>query len=178
MDRALLEARLAELPLYDYAFIRTDELVFSPRVREICRMDCPMYGKSWACPPAVGTVETCRERVMRFGEGLLIATAAEVDDIADMEETLSTRAVHEAVARQAAELVRRQAGEVLLLSAEACAACERCSYPYAPCRHPERMAPCIESHGILITDLAEKHGMEFLAENGWVNWFALILYRE
>ena len=137
-----------------------------------------MYGKSWACPPAVGTVEACRERVMGFGEGLLIATAAEVDDIADMQETLSTRATHEAVARQAAELVGRQAGEILLLSAEACAACERCSYPDGPCRHPDRMAPCIESHGILLTDLAEKHGVECLSDNRWVNWFSLILYRD
>ena len=41
-----------------------DELLFSERVRYICRTECAMYGRSWACPPAVGTVEACRERVM------------------------------------------------------------------------------------------------------------------
>lgn len=53
MDRAWLEARLCELPLYQYAFIRTSELCFSERVRWICEHECPMYGKTWACPPAV-----------------------------------------------------------------------------------------------------------------------------
>ena len=74
---------MAELPLYEYAFIRTDELEFSERVRYICRTECPMYDSTWACPPAVGTLEECRERIMRFDEGLLITTITEVSDIAN-----------------------------------------------------------------------------------------------
>ena len=62
MKREWLEAKLAELPLYQYAFVRTSELTFSDRVRYICRTECPMYGKSWACPPAVGELEECRSR--------------------------------------------------------------------------------------------------------------------
>ena len=64
VDRTWLESRLAELPLYQYAFVRTSELVFSERVRYICRTECPMYGKSWACPPAVGEVEACTARCL------------------------------------------------------------------------------------------------------------------
>ena len=60
---------------------------------------------------------------------------------------------------------------------EACAHCRRCAYPHAPCRHPDRMFPCVESHGILVTDLAERHGIDFLAGNNLVTWFSLILYR-
>ena len=52
MNRERLEEKLSALPLYQYAFIKTDELTFSPRVRYICKTECPMYGKSWACPPA------------------------------------------------------------------------------------------------------------------------------
>lgn len=177
MDRERLATELVELPLYDYAFFRTDELVFSQRVREICRAECAMYGRSWACPPAVGTVEECRQRVLSYEEGLMIATAREVEDASDLSNALATRASHEAVARQVADRVRSQAGEILLLSCEACAACEKCAWPDAPCRRPERMAPCIESHGILLTELAEKHGMEFMVGNNVVMWFSLILYR-
>jgi hypothetical protein len=39
------------------------------------------------------------------------------------------------------------------------------------------MFPCVESHGILVTDLAEKHGIEFLAQGNIVTWFSLILYK-
>jgi len=177
MDRQRLESQLAELPLYQYAFIRTDELMFSERVRYICRTECPMYNTTWACPPAVGRVEECRQRVMSFDEGLLIATITEVSDIANIRETLDTRGPHEEITRQVLEMVKQQASETLTLSTEACAHCEHCTWPGAPCRFPDRMFPCVESHGILVTDLAEKHGIDFLAQGNVVTWFSLILYR-
>ena len=177
MDRQKLEAQLTELPLYEYAFIRTDELLFSERVRYICRTECPMYNTTWACPPAVGSVEACRERVMAFDEGLLIATITEVSDIANIEQTLATRAEHEEITRQVLGMVRQQATDTLTLSTEACAHCEHCTWPNAPCCFPDRMFPCVESHGILVTDLAEKHGIDFLAQGNLVTWFSLILYK-
>ena len=36
----------------------------------------------------------------------------------------------------------------------------------------------MESHGILITDTAERYGIDFQAGNNIVTWFSLILYRE
>ena len=62
MNRELLEQRMAELPLYIYDFIDPAELEFSERIRWICESECPMYGKSWACPPGVGTVEQCKKK--------------------------------------------------------------------------------------------------------------------
>lgn len=177
MDYATLESELAALPLFQYAFIDTEELVFSERVRHVCQSECPMYGKSWACPPAVGTVAECREKCLSYPKALLLTTVTEVDDISDMTETLATRPAHESVTREAAALVRRQAGDVMVLSTEACALCGDCAYPDGPCRHPEQMFPCVESHGILATDIAEKHGIEFLSGN-IVTWFSLIFYRE
>ena len=177
MDRKKLETQLAELPLYEYAFIKTDELLFSERVRYICETECPMYNTTWACPPAVGTVEACQKRVMAFEEGLLIATITEVSDIANIAETLATRSDHEEITRQVLSMVRKQAAQTLTLSTEACAHCAHCTWPDAPCRLPDRMFPCVESHGILVTDLAEKHGIAFLAQGNIVTWFSLILYK-
>ena len=177
MDRELLEARLAELPLYQYAFIRTEELCFSERIRWICEHECPMYNRTWACPPAVGSVEECGARLMAFDEALLIATITEVSDIANIKETLATRAPHEEITRQVLDLVRAQCGETLALSTEACAVCEHCAWPKAPCRHPDRMFPCVESHGIVVTDLAERTGIDFYAEGNLVTWFSLIFFR-
>lgn len=178
MNRERLEARLAELPLYQYDFIDTSELMFSERVRYVCRTECPMYGKSWACPPAVGEVEACRARCLAYPKGLMIATITEVSDIANIDETLATRAPHEEITRQVHAMVREEGCETLVLSTEACAHCEHCTYPDAPCRFPDRMYPCVESHGILVTDLAERHGIDFLAGGNVVTWFSLILYRE
>ena len=92
MDRELLAQQLCELPVVQYEFFETAELVFSDRVRYICRTECPQYGKSWACPPGVGTVEECRARCLRYPHALLITTMTETEDIADIQATLDTRA--------------------------------------------------------------------------------------
>lgn len=176
LNREMLEEKLAELPLLQYEFIKTGELMFSENIRYICKTECPMYGKTWACPPGVGEVNECQARVLAFEDALCITTVAEVDDIANIEETLSTRAPHEAITRQVRDLFAEQGCETYVLSTEACSHCEKCSYPDEPCRHPEYMFPCVESHGIVVTDIAEKHGIDFMNGN-IVTWFSLILYR-
>lgn len=178
MDRALLEEQLAALPLYQYLFIETAQLTFTERVRYVCEHECPMYNTNWACPPAVGTVEECRERVLGYPHALLIYTITEVNDIANIEETLATRAPHEQITREVLDLVRQQCGDTYVLSTESCVLCKECAWPNGPCRHPERMFPCVESHGILVTALAESMEIDFLAEGNLVTWFSLIMYKD
>lgn len=177
MNRKQLEQQLRELPIVQYEFLETAELTFSPRVRLVCETDCTRYGTSWACPPAVGTVEECRERCLSYPHTLLITTMNEVDNIEDLEGTLRTRTGHEEITRQVSELLRAQGAETYPLSTESCAICQKCSYPDGPCRHPERMFPCVESQGILLIDTAERFGIEFQAGGNIVTWFSLILYR-
>ncbi len=177
MDREKFEASLLELPLYQYEFLTPQELTFTERIRVVCEQECPMYGRSWACPPAVGTVAECKARCLSYDQVLLLTSIAEVADTADLEETLATRAPHEALTRDVKQLLLDcGAQDVMALSTEACAHCETCSYPDAPCRHPDRMFPCVESHGVTVTDLAERYGMEFF-NAGMVIWFSLLFYR-
>lgn len=177
MDRERAESLLSELPLYQYEFFTPKELTFTDRIRTVCEQECPMYGKSWACPPAVGTVEECRARCLAFDNVLLVTSVAEVEDTANLDETLATRGPHEELTRRAKQvLLDCGAAEAMALSTEACAHCEKCTYPGEPCRRPDKMFPCVESHGITVTDLAEKYGMDFF-NAGMVIWFSLIFYR-
>ena len=178
MNRELLAAQLSNLPIAQFEFFSTEDLEFSPRIRQVCRQECPRYGQTWACPPAVGTVEECKARCLSYPEGLLISTLTEVNDIANLEETLATRPAHEEITRQTAALLREQKLEVLVLSTDSCAICSHCTYPSAPCRHPEKMFPCVESHGIVVTQLAERCGVEYQYGNQVVTWFSLLLFRE
>ena len=131
-----------------------------------------MFAKDWKN----GSYDTVLGNPVLSSDNL-IATITEVSDIANLEETLSTRAPHEEITRQVLEMVRMQAQETMALSTEACAICEKCAWPDAPCRHPDRMFPCVESHGIVVTDLAEKAGIDFYAEGNLVTWFSLIFYK-
>ena len=176
IDREKLEQELAQFPLFQYEFIHTDELMFSERVRYICESECPMYGKTWACPPAVGSVEECQKRCLSFENALLLSTVTEVSDIANLQETLNTRGDHEAIVHEIRDLMRPDCQEIFVLSTEACAHCEQCCYPALPCCQPDHMFPCIESHGIVLTDLAEKRDIPFFNGN-IVTWFSLIFYK-
>jgi predicted metal-binding protein len=179
MDKALLEQQLSELPLYVYDFLEPGRLEFSDRIRWICQHECPMYGKSWACPPGVGSVKECEGKCLGYRNCLMIATITEVNDISDINETLATRPGHEQVTNQVRDLMRRLGVDPYILSTEACAECERCAYlDGQPCRLPERMHPCVESHGINILGLLEEQGLAFQYGENVVTWFSLLFYND
>ena len=177
LDLEKLDSQLAELPLYTYFHIDPAALEFSDRIRWICQNECPMYGKTWACPPGVGDVPHCREKCLGYQNCLLISTITEVADITDIDETLATREDHEAVTNEVRELMRGQGVDPYVLSTEACSICDRCAYlDGQPCRYPERMHPCVESHGINVIPVLEENGLEFQFGSNVVTWVSLLFY--
>ena len=177
MNQELLEEKLAELPLYIYDFLDPKELEFSDRIRWICEHECPMYGKSWACPPGVGSVESCRGKCRSFENCLMISTITEVADITDINETLATRPEHEKLTNQVRDIMRELGVNPYILSTEACAVCERCAIlDGLPCRLPGKMHPCVESHGINVVPILESRGLEFQFGANVVTWISLLIY--
>lgn len=177
MDLELLEAQLAELPLYGYFHIDPKKLEFSDRIRWICQHECPMYGRTWACPPGVGSVTCCRAKCLSYENCLMIATIVEVSDIANIDECLATRPEHEVITNQVRDLMRAQNVAPYVLSTEACTICKRCAYlDGLPCREPDRMHPCVESHGINLVPVLEENGMEFQFGANVVTWVSLLFY--
>ena len=177
MNYEKLEAGLSELPLYIYSWIDPQSLEFSHRVRWICEHECAMYGTTWACPPGVGTVESCKAKCLSYNKCLLISSITEVADISDMAETLATRADHESLTDQVGALLRSLGAEPYILSTESCAECSRCAYlDGQPCRKPERMHPCVESQGINIIPTLEDNGIVFQYGGNVVTWISLLLY--
>lgn len=177
LNRELLEEALSQLPLYTYHFLDPKTLEFADRIRWICEHECPMYGKTWACPPGVGSVSECARKCRSYVNCLMISTIAEVEDISSIEQTLATRPEHEAITNQVRELMRQQGTEPYVLSTEACALCDRCAYlDGLPCRYPEKMHPCVESHGINLLGLLEELGLNFQYGENVVTWFSLLFY--
>ena len=179
MNRELLEAALSELPLYVYFYADPENLEFSERIRWICQNECPMYGKSWACPPGVGSVTQCKAKCLAYNNCLVVGTITECDDIANIDATLATRGDHEAVTNQVRELMRQQGVEPYILSTDSCAICESCTYPQGkPCRHADVMHPCIESHGINIIPTLEENGLEFQYGENIITWYSMLFFNE
>lgn len=170
-----VEKLLAEYPVCQYGFLKSGDVVFSDKVRYICESECGRYGRSWSCPPAVGTVEECRRRCLAYPYVLLFTTLAEVSDMENLQETLSTRADHERVVRSICRRMAKMGIDYFALSSESCAICPRCAYPEA-CRHRDYMLPCIESQGILVTAAAEACGIEYFYDSGTVTWYGMLFF--
>ena len=170
---------MAELPLYTYFYIAPQSLEFSERIRHICKSECPMYDKTWACPPAVGEVAQCQEKCLSYQNCLVIGTIVEVEDATDIEKTLLTRSDHEKLTNQVRDLMREQGVQPYILSTEACAICERCAWlDGLPCRMPGKMHPCVESHGINLIPTLEENGLDFIYGTNIVTWYSLLFFHD
>lgn len=179
MDLNKFEAFVSQYPIYEYRILSAEEIHTYPRVREICRTECERYGSTWACPPATGTVEECEKRIHSYSQGILFSSVAEVSDLLNMKEMLATRRAHEDLSTAVGEYMKEQGYEVLILSTESCDLCGECAYKKGePCVHPERMHPCLESHGVVVYDLAVEHGMDYQLDGNVILWFSLVMFRE
>ena len=69
-----IEAFLADYPICQYGFLKSEDILFSDKVRYICEKECPRYGKSWSCPPAVGEVADCKKHCISYQYALVFTT--------------------------------------------------------------------------------------------------------
>lgn len=170
---------ISQYPIYEYRILDTRDIFVRERVRTICRTECQRYGSTWACPPAVGALEECEAKIKSYTNAVFFSSVAEVSDILNMEEMLSTRRAHEDLTTEVGNYLKGEGYEVYILSAESCDICENCSYQEGnPCRHPDRMHPCLESHGVVANEIVERESMEYNLGGNTILWFSMVLFRE
>lgn len=165
------------LNIHEYAFIKSDQVIFSDEVRSLCENNaCGMYGKSWACPPAVGSVEYCKTKCSEFENAFVFTSLANLEDMYDVDEWLEARIIHEAITEKVVQIFRSEFKKILTLSAEGCTICKTCTYPEKPCRLPERMFPATEGFGILVTQQAKICGIKYNNGLNTITYFSTIFF--
>lgn len=103
---------------------------------------------------------------------------AEVSDLMNMEEMLSTRKAHEEITTAVGDFIKAAGHEIYILSTESCDLCSPCAYAEGkPCRYPDKMHPCLESHGVVANAIVEAQNMEYNLGGNTILWFSLILFR-
>ena len=77
---------LQKIGIHESGVISTAEIVFDQEIRKLCEQNvCRLYGTSWACPPAVGTVEECRARCLRYASAMVFNAVYPLEDSFDYE---------------------------------------------------------------------------------------------
>ncbi len=171
------KSALRKIGVVQYGSIDSADIPFLSFIRDICRDNtCGQYGKTWACPPAVGTLEQCRSRCLRYGKALVFNAVYPLEDSFDYEGMMRGHRAFKQLCDRLYHLAKPSLPDFLLLSNEGCARCQSCAYPDSPCRMPELLFPSVEGFGIHVGQLAEKAGLHYTNGENTFTYFGLLLY--
>lgn len=179
MKKKNIEEQIKIFPIHEYSFFKSEDVVFSDEVRDLCEKNtCGMFGTSWACPPAVGTTEECRKTCSQYKDVFMFTTATKMKNSYDVQGWLDARKEHEKLTDQVGEVFRENYEDSLILSTEGCSVCKSCTYPKDPCRFPDRMYPATEAYGILVMKQAQVCNIKYNNGTNTVTYFSMIFFNQ
>ncbi|MCI8525945.1 MAG: DUF2284 domain-containing protein [Oscillospiraceae bacterium] len=173
-EEELLSAAFA-LGFADAAVVDTSEIVFQPAFRVCCEDNlCGKYGVNYTCPPACGTTEEMRGRILRCRRALVLQSMWDADDPMDSAQTAPAKRQHNQWTRA---LLEQSGLKGLMVGASGCSLCTPCMLERgAPCRFPDRCWSCMSAYCIYVQKLAERCGMDYDCGPGCVALFSLLCF--
>ncbi len=163
--------------VHEFAWVGPQEIPFSEGVRGMCAANrCGLYGKSWACPPAVGDWQTLRDECYAYAHALIFTTKHVLEDDFDIEGMEQAALDHKQFNHKLAELLDAQGIRYLLYGAGGCTLCQKCTYPDAPCRFPDRAHRSMEACGIDVGALARKCDLRYNNGPQTVTYFSMLVF--
>jgi predicted metal-binding protein len=165
--------------VFQYGLINPKEINYRQEIQEICKANsCRQYGKTWACPPAVGTVEDCRNRCLQYNTMLVFTGKFMIEDSYDFDGMMRAMLEFKQITRNLDLALKPYLSEYFILSNEGCGICKSCTYPDGPCRFPEQLHHSIEGYGILVSELAKQTGVNYNNGNNSITYFGALLFND
>lgn len=162
------------------ALIAVEDIQFNDDFRMYCEQNtCGTYNKNWMCPPAVGSIDTLKEKASTFKQGLLFQTVYQLEDSFDIEGMQEGTAEHTKILRKVVNNIRSTGvfKEFLPLNIGPCTYCGRCSFlDVQDCRFPEKAIASVEAYGIDVMALEKSCGMSYNNGKNTLSCVSLILF--
>ncbi len=156
--------------------LNTAALRCLPEVRDMCSADkCGVYGRSWACPPACGSLDRCARKIASYSDGILVQTVGELQDEFDMDGIAEAQRLHKRRFTTLVRQVRLLSPDCLPLSAGSCTRCDVCTYPDRPCRFPEKRLSSMEAYGLLVSEVCSASGLSYYKGEKTISFTSCIL---
>jgi len=172
-----VKAIAAETGFWESGYVAIEHLKYYQEVRKICEGNtCRNYAASWACPPAIGTIAACRERVNRYEKMLVFSQVYQLEDSFDYEGMVAGLQDFKNLVYRFQENLDGVLSEFLLLSNEGCGRCSKCTYPNSPCRYPQFLHHSLEGYGFIVNELAEEAGIRYTNGPNTVTYFGALLF--
>lgn len=179
MSTSLAADILREMELNDFKMINPHKDIFIEQwVRFRCMFGCSNYGKSGSCPPAVPSVEECREAIMGYETAILIHRNIPFESKEAYDEL--NNQFHRKLLDAERELFLAGYYKALLLSHTDCHICASCKADgnRENCLFKAKSRPSVEAMGIDVFKTARSAGYEIDVVRDFrcnTNRFAVIL---
>ena len=158
---------------FEYAAISTSAINFYPELLKACESNvCGKYDKCWTCPPAIGSMEKQKEKIMAFSSAFVFTTKFDLEDSFDYEGMMRAKDIHDSLT---ADMHDKFGKTNPVFGAGGCKICEVCAYP-APCRFPEKIYSSVEAAGINVTELSRASGLKYNNGKNTVTYFSMALF--
>ena len=177
MTREQAKSLAAEIGFDHWGFFPVDKLRFLPEVRAACEENkCRAYGKSWACPPACGSLAECEARAKAYAWGILLQTTGQMEDDFDVEVMFGAERIQKE--RFLAFCDALESGDAQPLGAGTCTLCAKCAYPDEPCRFPSKMHPSMEAFGLQVMDVCKAADIPYYYGPRTITYSSCVLFRQ
>lgn len=88
------------------------------------------------------------KKIKSYPQAVFFSSVAEVSDIMNMEEMLSTRRAHEDLTTEVGKYLNKEGYETYILSTESCDICEKCAYKEES--HADILIGCIHVWKVMV----------------------------
>jgi len=162
----------------DGAIASADCMVYKPEFRASCEENrCGGYDKRWSCPPGAGEPEALIEKAKAFENVLFLDYTHPLEDCFDYEGMMEGSRVHGEITQNLADdAVEKLDEPYLILGHSFCRLCDSCSYPDAPCRHPDRVVVSLSAYCVFVGESARNCGLKYYTGDDTVHYFTAILF--
>ncbi len=176
--KATLE--IAEKSGFDHVgYADINKMEFLSEIHDMCKVNkCGKYNTRWACPPACGTLEEISARVKSYDYAMILQATEEMEDDYDWDAIQKASSRCGKSLRILAKELREMGLDILAMGTNGCSKCEKCTYPEAPCRYPEELAPSMEACGLFVSRECEKAGMKYTYGPQTMTFNATIFVKE
>jgi predicted metal-binding protein len=159
-----------------FADMAVDTIQMRTEVRDACvENKCGQYGKSWACPPACGTLDECAAMVRNYRRGVILQTTGELEDEFDGEGTMEAAMQHGKRLEEFGDQIRALYPTALLIGAGGCRRCKECTYPDKPCRFPEKRTSSMEALGMVVSDVCKDNNLPYYYGKSTITYTSCVL---
>lgn len=122
---------------------------------------CSVYDTSWTCPPAAASVEVNRQILARYSSGLIVQSTGPLLGANDQDGIATLDALQKQRMFGFRELLWQRYPNLLALGNGPCTYCDECTYPDAPCRHPDSVIQSMAAFGLIVSEVCANSGLGY-----------------